>query len=192
MAASRAGRVQQGGGPGGRQPRSIAIQSRWPPVFQRSAEPKLGQQKKFRHEQFAQRFVKTGNPTKSYTSVYGEAKGAAQSASRLLTHANISARIYELQVAIANGVVELAISKRNARITALQHRWDRLRERVDTLMDERGEEMARGEAAGVDKDGKECVRTPVPGGSARTSEHGYRLQDRDHFYLYRRRRQGNQ
>ena len=56
----------------------------------------------------------------AYTAVgYSEA-GAAASASRLLNDTNVSARIEELKTSIAEGVVEVDIRKRPARVQVLE------------------------------------------------------------------------
>jgi hypothetical protein len=68
--------------------------------------------------------------------------GATQSAARLLTNANVRARIEELKAAIAAGVVHREICARSARIEALQYRWNRLRASLDSLLNERGADMA--------------------------------------------------
>jgi phage terminase small subunit len=74
-----------------------------------------------KHEQFAQSVATGTSATGAYTSVgYSEA-GAAASASRLLTNANVSARIEELKTSIAEGVVEVDIRKRPARVQVLQN-----------------------------------------------------------------------
>ena len=73
-----------------------------------------------KHEQFAQSVATGTSATGAYTSAgYSEA-GAAASASRLLTNANVSARIEELRTSIAEGVVELDIRKRSARVEVLE------------------------------------------------------------------------
>jgi hypothetical protein len=61
-----------------------------------------------------------------------------------MTDDNICARIKELQTFIAAGVIALEISNRNARVQALQDRWDRMRK----LIHERGIEMANVKGGG--------------------------------------------
>src|ERR1039457_734688 len=59
--------------------------------------------------------------TLAYTAVgYSEA-GAAASASRLLSDTNVSARIEELKTSIAEGVVEVDIRQRPARVQVLEN-----------------------------------------------------------------------
>jgi hypothetical protein len=60
----------------------------------------------------------------------------------------VCSRIRELQEAILSQVIALEISKRNARVQELQERWDRLRDGLNLVLDERGSEM-----------------TDIPGGS---------------------------
>jgi len=74
-----------------------------------------------KHEHFAQSVATGTNATGAYTSVgYSEA-GAASSASRLLTDPNVSARIEELKTSIVEGVVEVDIRKRSARVQVLEN-----------------------------------------------------------------------
>jgi hypothetical protein len=49
----------------------------------------------------------------------------------MLTNAHICARIRELQETLSVGTIALEISRRNARVQALQDRWDRLRQVID-------------------------------------------------------------
>jgi hypothetical protein len=56
--------------------------------------------------------------------------------------ASVCSRIRELQEAISAKVIALEISTRNSRIRALQKRWDRLRGRLDLILDQRGADMA--------------------------------------------------
>jgi hypothetical protein len=46
-----------------------------------------------------------------------------------------ASRVREPQEAISSQVIALEISTRNARVTALQKRWDRLRARLDLILD---------------------------------------------------------
>src|SRR5450755_3105647 len=73
-----------------------------------------------KHEHFAQSVATGTSATGAYTAVgYSEA-GAAASASRLLNDTNVSARIEELKTSIAEGVVEVDIRKRPARVQVLE------------------------------------------------------------------------
>ena len=95
-----------------------------------------------KHEQFAQLIVKGVSATKAYVSAGYSPKGARQSASRMLTFADVCSRVRELQEAISSQVIALEISSRNARLRALQKRWDRLRAALDLILDQRGADMA--------------------------------------------------
>jgi hypothetical protein len=68
-----------------------------------------------------------------------------------LLNAVICSRIAELQEAISAEVITLEISSRNARVTSLQKRWDRLRDALVLVLDERGADMAEvpGGASGL-------------------------------------------
>ena len=84
-----------------------------------------------KHEHFAQLVAKGVSATKASTSAGYSDKGAKQSAARLLTNADLCARIRELQETLSAGTIALEISSRNARVQALQHRWDRMRRVID-------------------------------------------------------------
>jgi hypothetical protein len=60
----------------------------------------------------------------------------------LLSNAIVCARIRELQETLSAGTIALEISSRNARVAALQKRWDRLRAGLDLVLDQRGADMA--------------------------------------------------
>jgi hypothetical protein len=94
-----------------------------------------------KHEQFALLVVKGVSATKAYTLAGYSSKGARQSAARMLTNADIQARIREPQEAVSAEVITLEISSRNCRIRALQKRWDRLRDALDRILDQRGADM---------------------------------------------------
>jgi len=101
-----------------------------------------------RHERFAQ-LVASG---KSGAEAYGLAgyskRGAKQSARRLLTNAYLRLRIKELQSALAEEVVKLAITDRNARLTALQERQDALRSIVKACAADPNNQSAAGANTG--------------------------------------------
>ena len=80
-----------------------------------------------RHERFAQLVASGKNGAEAYVLAGYSRGGAKQSAARLLTHAYLQRRIKELQSVIADGIVKLAVTDRNARLTALQERQDALR-----------------------------------------------------------------
>jgi hypothetical protein len=64
------------------------------------------------------------------------------SASRLLTDEKVRERLRELRETLSAKTIALEISRRNARVAALQHRWDQLRARLDLLLDQRAADMA--------------------------------------------------
>jgi hypothetical protein len=80
-----------------------------------------------RHERFAQLVASGKNGAEAHVLAGYSRGGAKQSARRLLTHAYLQRRIEELQSVIADGIVKLAVTDRNARLTALQERQDALR-----------------------------------------------------------------
>jgi glutamate-1-semialdehyde aminotransferase len=53
-----------------------------------------------------------------------------------------AARVRELQTTIAAGVIALEISNRNARVQALNDRWNELRSALQRLLRERRKDMA--------------------------------------------------
>ena len=71
--------------------------------------------------------------------------------------------VHELQEALSAAMIALDISSRKGRVAALQKRWDRLRARLDLILDQRGADMAvlPGGASGSlvrDYKGKEADR----------------------------------
>jgi len=79
-----------------------------------------------KHEQFAQLVAKGVSGTKAYTSAGYSANGAKQSAARMLTNADLCARIRELQKTISEGTIDVEIRRRSARVQVLQNLLDRL------------------------------------------------------------------
>ena len=78
-----------------------------------------------KHELFAQ-FVSSGlTAVESYVKAGYAPAGAWTNASRLIANDRISARIKELQTAVAERVVDLAVRKRNWRVAMLQNIVDR-------------------------------------------------------------------
>ena len=115
-----------------------------------------------KHEHFSQLLAKGVSAADAYVSAGYSKIGAKVSASRLRAHANIRARVCELQEALAVGTIELEISSRNARVHALQDRWTTLRAGIALLLAERGTAMAgtSGGSSGllmVDYKGKELM-----------------------------------
>ena len=84
-----------------------------------------------KHEHFAQLVAKGVSATKAYTSAGYSDKGAQPSAARLLLNAMVRARLRELQEELSAGVIALEISSRNARVQALQARWDEMRQVIE-------------------------------------------------------------
>jgi hypothetical protein len=105
----------------------------------KAAMPVLSNSKR---EQFALAIAKGVSATKAYISVGYSECGAKQSAARLLRNAEVSSRVAQLQVELSAGTIALEISSRNARVQALQKRWDCLRAGVDLLLQQRGAGMA--------------------------------------------------
>ena len=62
--------------------------------------------KNARHESFVMEYAKDGNGTRSYKAVYGDVKGAAQSAKKLLELSTIRERLTEVRtkLAVAHGM----------------------------------------------------------------------------------------
>jgi hypothetical protein len=73
-----------------------------------------------KHELFAQSVATGTSATGAYTSVGYSEVGAAASASRLLSDPDVSARVEELKTSIAEGVVEVDIRQRPARVQILE------------------------------------------------------------------------
>jgi len=57
-------------------------------------------------------------------------------------NAVVCSRVRGLQEALSSDTIALEISSRNARVAALQKRWDRLRAGLDLILDQRGADMA--------------------------------------------------
>ena len=95
--------------------------------------------KKSQHEQFAQ-LVATGiQPRQAYATAYGSAKGADQSASRLLKNAQVSSRIGELRLVVAEKSLKVALQNRDYRLEQLQKRSDLL----NRVITERGDALGK-------------------------------------------------
>jgi hypothetical protein len=84
-----------------------------------------------KHEQFTLAIAKGETAAKAYTSAGYSERGAKQSAARLLRNANIRSRVAQIQVDLSAGTIALEISSRNARVQALQERWDRMRRVIE-------------------------------------------------------------
>lgn len=93
-----------------------------------------------KHEHFAQLVAKGVSATKAYTSAGYSDKGAQPSGARLLLNAMVCNRIREIQETFSAGTIALEISSRNARVQALQERWDKMRQ----VITERAVHYAKG------------------------------------------------
>jgi hypothetical protein len=77
-----------------------------------------------KHEQFALLVVKGVSATKAYVSAGYSPKGAQQSAARLLSNAEVSSRVRELEETVSAATIALEIRKRSARVKVLQEQLD--------------------------------------------------------------------
>jgi hypothetical protein len=68
----------------------------------------------------------------------GRAPGLLRDAASELTNA----KVRELRETLSASTIALEISSRNARVQALQKRWDYLRAGLDLILDQRGADMA--------------------------------------------------
>jgi hypothetical protein len=84
-----------------------------------------------KHEQFALAIAKGESSAKAYTSAGYSECGAKQSAARLLRNPNIRSRVAQIQAELSAGTIAFEISSRNARVQALQDRWDRMRRVIE-------------------------------------------------------------
>lgn len=94
---------------------------------------------KLSHERFCQAFIGGQSAGQAYVSVYGPAKGADQSASRLLKNAQISRRIAELRSEVAEVLLADTILERKSRLKALETRWKLLNQ----VITERGQALGK-------------------------------------------------
>jgi hypothetical protein len=81
---------------------------------------------------------------------------------RGVLNAVVCSRVYQLQEALSAGTIALEISSRNARVAALQKRWDRLRARLDLILQQRGADVA-----------------DLPGGASGLLARGYKGREAD-------------
>jgi phage terminase small subunit len=79
-----------------------------------------------RHEQFAQSLAGGLTATEAYVAAGYEKSGARQNVSRLLRRPDIMARVQELQSSMAAGVIRPEIRQLDARMQALQDRFNQL------------------------------------------------------------------
>jgi hypothetical protein len=97
-------------------------------AIMKAAMPVLSNSK---HEQFALAIAKGVGLAEAYISTGYSECGAKQSAARLLRNATIRSRVAQIQAELSVGTIALEISSRNARVRALQDRWDRMRQVID-------------------------------------------------------------
>jgi cell pole-organizing protein PopZ len=79
-----------------------------------------------RHEQFAQRVAAGATAVAAYVAAGYSESGAAQSAARLLKNAQVRARVQEIHAAISERLTDCSIRQVDARVRALQDRWDKM------------------------------------------------------------------
>jgi hypothetical protein len=87
-----------------------------------------------KQEQFAQLIAKGVSATKAYVTAGYSPKGAAQGGARLLRNVQVCARVRAIRERVSAATIAVEISSRNARIQALQSRWDKMRQ----VIEERG------------------------------------------------------
>jgi phage terminase small subunit len=87
-----------------------------------------------KQEQFAQLIAKGVSVTKAYVTVGYSPRGAAQGGARLLRNVQVCARVRAIRERVSAATIAVEISSRNARIQALQTRWEKMRQ----VIEERG------------------------------------------------------
>src|ERR1035438_3002221 len=80
-----------------------------------------------RQERFAVQIAKGTSPAKAFVNAGYRSKWADQGASRLSKREEVSARIAHLRTILVEGVINTEIGNRDARLLAMQDRYDRLR-----------------------------------------------------------------
>lgn len=115
------------------------------------------------HEKFAVLMASGLSATKAYVKAGFSAHGARQSAHRLLANPDVSLRVaeatFELSKRTMDGIVNCRVANLNARLREWQDRWEEVRNALDLIIGERGEELGREQ---VDGEGR---ITYVAGGS---------------------------
>lgn len=102
-----------------------------------------------KHERFAREYAKTANGKQSYIAAGYSAKGAEVSASQLLRHPKVSARIAEISAKVTESVVKLEIGRRSNRVAALQERWLKMRQIIAERAEHRPTAKAPGGSTGL-------------------------------------------
>ncbi len=147
-----------------------------------------------KHELFAQFASKGLSAAESYVKAGYSKAGALQNGSRLIGNDNISARIKELQTAVAERIVSVAASKRSWRLGMLQNIVDRTYSTIEArevmyanqmgegrilqVVDVAGETAARADGFAPDPNGdasypKTMIHPGYPTGAA----HGLLVKD---------------
>jgi hypothetical protein len=118
-----------------------------------------------KHERFAQLVARGETARRAYVAAYGSAKGAEQSASRLLRNAKVSARIGELRAQISSKLLDEGIRSVNFRVETLENGLALLEQRRQWLSDSIDQLRAeRGEA----------LKDETPGGATGLLVHDYK------------------
>jgi hypothetical protein len=106
-----------------------------------------------RHEKFALLVASGLTPTKAYVEAGFSARGARQSAHRLLRDPDVSLRVAEATMDLSerttSGIVSCRVTDVNARLKEWQERWDEIRNTLDAIIVERGEQLG-GESEGAE------------------------------------------
>ena len=100
-----------------------------------------------RHERFALDYARNGNAKQAYIAAgyrAGTPNTAEVGGSQLLRNTQVEARIRYLRERMAAGIIKAAIRDKNARVEALQDRWDRMKR----VIEERAKDRAMRKAAG--------------------------------------------
>jgi hypothetical protein len=124
----------------------------------KAARPVLSNSK---HELFALAIAKGVNATKAYTLAGYSECGAKQSAARLLRNSDVCSRVAQLQAELSAGTIRLEISSRNARVQALQDRWDQMRQVIEQRAASPEYAQAPGGTTGLLCRDLRCKDTPV-------------------------------
>jgi hypothetical protein len=114
-----------------------------------------------KHEQFALAIAKGESLAEAYISAGYSERGAKQSAARLLRNANIRARVAQIPAELSVGTIALEISSRNARVRALQDRWDRMRQVIEERAASPDFDKVPGGTTGLLCRDLRCKDTPV-------------------------------
>lgn len=97
-----------------------------------------------RHEAFAQHVAAGHGYAAAYAAAGYQGKGPKQSAAALMTRQEIRDRVAEVRIEISNALKASLIRDVNARIDALQDRWERMK----TVIAERAVDPAMQDAPG--------------------------------------------